>query len=55
MLGGIGHLSLSGKAAKAQDYLCRQEERYESLADEINCRVAGRPPVPFAWLRGRPV
>jgi len=52
---GVGDLSLSGKAAKAQDYLCRQEERYESLAGEIAQRVAERPPVRFSWLRGREV
>ena len=36
---GIAHLSVSGKAAKAQEYLCRQPERYALFADEIagNC------------------
>jgi len=50
---GIGHLSVSGKAAKAQDYLCRQPERYELLAGEIADRVAGQPPAAFSWVHGR--
>ena len=52
---GIGGLSLSGAAARAQDYLCRQEERYQSLAGEIASRAAERPPVRFGWLRDREV
>ncbi len=50
---GIGGLSVSGKAAKAQDYLCRQPERYELFADEIGATVAGKPRVRFDWIRGR--
>ena len=46
---------LSGKAAKARDYLCRQPERYEDLAAEIEDRVAERPPTPFSWVHGRSV
>ena len=40
----IEHRSFSGKAAKAQDYLCRQPERYENLADEIGDRIAKSAP-----------
>ena len=50
---GVGNRSLSGKAARAQDYLCRQPERYELLADEIADRLAGQPPVRFSWIHGR--
>jgi acyl-[acyl-carrier-protein] desaturase len=49
----IGHLSVSGKAAKAQEYLAKQPERYELLADEIAGRVAAQPPTSFAWIHGR--
>ena len=42
--------SLSGKAAKAQEYLCRQPERYENLAGETEERVADQPPIQFSWL-----
>ncbi|WP_240907417.1 acyl-ACP desaturase [Paludisphaera rhizosphaerae] len=52
---GLENRSFSGKAAKAQDYLCRQPERYENLADEIGARTADQPSVPFAWLNGRTV
>jgi acyl-[acyl-carrier-protein] desaturase len=51
----IGHLSVSGKAAKAQDYLCRQPQRYQLLASEITDRVAAQPPAAFSWLHGREV
>ncbi len=49
----VGHLSVSGKAAKAQDYLCRQPERYRLLAGEIADRVAGQPRASFSWIHGR--
>ena len=32
---GVAHRSLSGKAAKAQEYLCQQAEKYERFADEV--------------------
>ncbi len=47
----IADLSVSGKAAKAQDYLCQQAEKYERFADEIAETLANQPIVPFAWLR----
>jgi acyl-[acyl-carrier-protein] desaturase len=50
---GIAHLSVTGKAAKAQEYLCRQPERYASFADEIAESVAKQPPVKFGWIQGR--
>lgn len=58
----IGHLnsawkletrSFSDKAARAQDYVCRQPERYENLAGEIGARLAELAPVRFSWLCGR--
>ena len=51
---GIPHLSVSGKAARAQEYLCRQPERYESFADEIAETIAKQPPIHFSWIQGRP-
>jgi acyl-[acyl-carrier-protein] desaturase len=45
--------SFAGKAGKAQDYLCRQPERYDNLAVEIEDRIARRPPAHFSWLHGR--
>jgi acyl-[acyl-carrier-protein] desaturase len=52
---GVGNLSVTGKAAKAQDYICRQPERYAQLADELTERALKTPPAPFAWLNGRQV
>jgi acyl-[acyl-carrier-protein] desaturase len=49
----IGRQSLSGKAARAQDYVCRQPERYELLADEIADRFAERPAAGFSWIHSR--
>ena len=51
----IAHLSLSGKAAKAQDYICRQPERFSHLADEVADRLAEQPRSRFAWIGGRQV
>jgi acyl-[acyl-carrier-protein] desaturase len=45
--------SFAGKAARAQDYLCRQPERYENLAGEIEARIVEQPPVRFSWLYDR--
>ena len=49
---GLEGRSFTGKAARAQDYLCRQPERYENLAAEIEGRVAEQGPVPFSWVHG---
>jgi acyl-[acyl-carrier-protein] desaturase len=51
----IGNLSLSGAAAKAQDYLCRQPERYENLANLIASSLTEQLSLPFRWLKGRSV
>jgi acyl-[acyl-carrier-protein] desaturase len=51
----IEHRSVSGKAAKAQEYICRQPERYDRLADEIASRVAEQPRVCFSWVHDRQV
>jgi acyl-[acyl-carrier-protein] desaturase len=51
---GIADLKVSDKAARAQDYLCRQPERYEFFADEIAAKTAELPPVNFSWINGCP-
>lgn len=48
----VAHRSISGKAARAQDYLCGQAEKYQRFADEIAGKLAEQPPVRFAWLPG---
>jgi acyl-[acyl-carrier-protein] desaturase len=49
---GVAHRSLSGKAAKAQDFLCRQAERYRLLADQSAEALAKQPPTRFTWVHG---
>lgn len=49
---GIAGRSLSGRAAKAQDYLCQQADRYEAFSEEIAAKVAEHPTIPFSWIRG---
>ncbi len=44
---------LSGKAAKAQEFLCVQAERLESLAEQMAEDNAKRPPVKFSWIYNR--
>ena len=43
-------LSLTGKAARAQDYVCGQAERYERFADEVAEAVMSRPAAGFGWI-----
>jgi acyl-[acyl-carrier-protein] desaturase len=50
---GIADRSVSAKAAKAQEYLCRQPERYENLAPELAERAAKQPRASFSWVHGR--
>ena len=49
----IGGRTVSGPAAKAQEYLCRQAERYSSYADEIRAGLAAQPPMAFSWIHDR--
>jgi acyl-[acyl-carrier-protein] desaturase len=51
----IGGRTVTGKAAQAQDELCRQAERFERLADRMAATLEKQPPVAFNWLRGRKV
>jgi len=49
---GIGRRSVTGKAAKAQDYLCEQPERYQRLTGEVTEGIAQQPHTQFSWLPG---
>jgi len=60
--GIVGHLvkawhiadrSVSGKAAKAQEFLCVQAERLASLADAVAEDIAKRPRTAFSWIHDR--
>ncbi len=47
---GIANRSLSDKAAKAQEYICRQPERYALLLGQIADRLDKQPQVQFSWI-----
>jgi len=51
----VASRSVCGAAAKAQDYLCKQAERYSGHADRIADFQRGLPPVSFSWIQGRVV
>jgi acyl-[acyl-carrier-protein] desaturase len=46
----IGDLAVTGKAARAQDYVCGQAERYDRFADEVAEAVLSRPAAGFGWI-----
>ncbi len=50
---GIADRQVSGRAARAQEFLCRHAELLETLADQVELRISGEPSVPFAWIHGR--
>lgn len=51
----IAGRAVTGKAAQAQDELCRQAKRYQRLADRTAAAVEKQPPVAFSWIRDRKV
>jgi acyl-[acyl-carrier-protein] desaturase len=51
----IAGRSVTGEAARAQDELCRQAERYERLADRMAAMLEKQPRAAFSWLRDRQV
>ena len=46
---------VTGKAAQAQDELCRQADRYAGLVERTSAALDKQPPVAFSWLRDRRV
>jgi acyl-[acyl-carrier-protein] desaturase len=46
---------VSGKAAKAQDYICRQAERYLRFSDEMTAAIKAQPPIAFSWIHDRKI
>lgn len=49
----VEHRSVTGKAAAAQEFLCKQAERLESLADYVTSEAVKRPATKFSWIHGR--
>jgi len=46
---------VTGKAAKCQEWICRQSERYLQFADEMTATIKAQPPVAFSWIYDRKV
>ncbi len=51
----IANRPVTGKAARAQDYLCGQPERYYRLAEQYEQRMAEEPGIRFSWIHDRTV
>jgi acyl-[acyl-carrier-protein] desaturase len=51
----IASRPVTGQAARAQDYLCKQAERYVMLADEVSEHLAKQPKFGFKWIYDRKV
>jgi len=49
----IARRSVTGKAARAQEFLCRHAERVESQVEQMVARLAAEPRVPFSWIHDR--
>jgi len=49
----VAHRPVTGEAARAQEELCRQSERYERLAERTAAALAKQPPSAFSWIRDR--
>jgi acyl-[acyl-carrier-protein] desaturase len=50
---GVAGRSVTGKAAKAQEYLCLQAERFAGFGEEVAAHLATQPPVAFSWIHDR--
>ncbi len=48
----LAERSVSGAAAKAQHWLCKQAEVYHKIADRYQARIDAEPVVKFSWLGG---
>jgi acyl-[acyl-carrier-protein] desaturase len=49
----IAGRAVTGRAAQAQDELCRQAERYMRLGERTSAALQVQPPVPFSWIHDR--
>jgi acyl-[acyl-carrier-protein] desaturase len=49
----VAERRVSGKAARAQEYLCGLPGKYAALADEIESGLTTAPRHPFSWIFGR--
>jgi acyl-[acyl-carrier-protein] desaturase len=49
----VAERCVSGKAARAQEYLCELPRKYENLADTYEKELTSSPRFPFSWIYGR--
>src|SRR4051794_36379841 len=49
----IAGRSLSGKAARAQEFVCNHAERIEAQVEKASERLAAQPHVRFSWINDR--
>jgi acyl-[acyl-carrier-protein] desaturase len=49
----VAERRVSGKAARAQEYLCGLPQKYASLADGIETQLTSAPRHAFSWIFGR--
>jgi acyl-[acyl-carrier-protein] desaturase len=50
---GVAGRAVSGKAARAQEYLCGLPTFYEGLAEKMGNDLAKLPKYPFSWIYDR--
>jgi acyl-[acyl-carrier-protein] desaturase len=50
---GVAERQVSGKAARAQEYLCGLPKFYEGLAEKMGNDLAKLPKYPFSWIYDR--
>jgi acyl-[acyl-carrier-protein] desaturase len=51
----VPSLAVTGKAAAAQEWLCVQADRLESLAEMVTEEVSKQPARKFSWIHNRMV
>jgi acyl-[acyl-carrier-protein] desaturase len=51
----VASRSVSGKGARAQDFLCTHAEKCRAIAPQVTENLAKQPAVPFKWIHGRSV
>src|SRR4051794_39764156 len=52
---GVAHRSVTGKAARSQEFLCKHAEKCRSMAGQAAEAVAKAGPVGFSWIYDRKV
>lgn len=52
---GIESLSVTGKAARAQEYICSLPDQYSKLAEQVAAQLQGGEKIRFSWINGRSV